>query len=181
MKKIITLTLALTVLVMAFTGCGKGGKDVVKLKDDHKIGDIVSEIDVKFKEKYGEDYRIGFPVDESFVTDACLLTTADVAEFSGEYANNMVRNDAVIVLKAADGKVETVKKAMETYKQSIIDRYQTYPVGGSLERAQASTVTVKGDYVIYLCMGDFNMETDTPQFEEDMKICADVVNSMFTA
>lgn len=181
MKKIITLTLALTVLAMAFTGCGKSGKDVIKLKDDYKIGDIVSEISVKFKEKYGDDYQIGSPVDDAFLTDACLLNAEDVSEFSGEYANNMVRNDSVIVIKAAEGKVDAVKTAMETYKQSIIDRYQTYPVGGSLERAQASTVMVKGDYVIYICMGDFNMKTETPQFEEDMKTCTDVVNGMFTA
>ena len=181
MKKILTLALTFAVLAVSMVGCGSKSDNTVKLKDDYKIDDISKQVELKLQEKYGEEYLIGSPVDEAFLKDGCLIDMNDIEEFSGAYANNMVRNDAVVVLKAKSESVEKVAEALKAYKQTLIERYQTYPVGGSFERAENSDVMIKGNYVIFLCVGDFNMETEAPQFEDDMAAAKETVNSLFNA
>ena len=172
--------MTMTLLIMALSGCGGNSETVVKLKDDYKLADISVKVTEKFKEKYGEDYMIGFPVDEIFLTDNCLLDMNDVEKYAGEYANNMVRNDAVVVVEAKKDSVAKISEAMEKYKQLLIERYQSYPVGGSFERAKSSEILIKGNYVIFICMGDFDKETGTPKFEDDMNLVKETVNGMFT-
>ena len=64
-----------------------------------------------------------------------------------------VSADCVVVIEAADGKIHTVKAALENTKQSIVNSFELY-LPDQFEKAKAGRIVVKGNYAVLAIAGD---------------------------
>ena len=179
MKKTLALALALVCAMSVFAGCSK--KDEANtLKDDKTLTDVVAAIDAKFVETYGADFSavpMGMPIDETYLVDMCAIDMETIEEFVGNVAMTMVRNDTLIAVKAKEGSADAIKLAFEKRKTDLVAQYETYPVGGSLERAQNAEIYQKGNYVFFLAIGG-NDDTAL-DFAKDLDLAKTTIDSMF--
>ena len=65
----------------------------------------------------------------------------------------MVSADRVVVIEAAEGKIDAVTEALETFKQSAIAQFELY-LPDQYEKAKAGRVVVKGNYAVLVIAGD---------------------------
>ena len=60
-------------------------------------------------------------------------------------------SDVKMELEAADGKVEEAKKALDAYRETLVNDTLQYPM--NISKVQASQVYVVGDYVFFIMLG----------------------------
>lgn len=183
MKKILTAVLA-AVMVMSFTvGCSKKNEDNTNtIKDGKKLNDVITAIDNKFKEKYGEDFgavMMPMEIDDQYITDFVGLSSSDIQEKAGNLAMSMTNSDILLAVKAKEGKIDTVKQALEKRKTDLEAQYETYNVMGSYDRAKAGEVYVKGDYAFLIVVGPGPEGDEAPAFDKDVAMTKEVIDSMF--
>lgn len=184
MKKILTFVLAV-VMIASFAACGSKQPASGTLIEGKTIEDVFTAVDAKFAEKYGEGYgavAMSTPIEEQFLADFMELDSSAYEEFAGSMSMSMTNSDAFFVIKAKEGKVEAVTQAVEKRIADLVTQYQYYPVNGSYDRAMAGEAYVKGNYVFCIVVGQFaDMDEQTPNFEEDVQMTKQVIDSMFNA
>ncbi|GAB6167781.1 hypothetical protein JCM1393_02410 [Clostridium carnis] len=161
MKKIISTLLAVFVLGITITGCSsKGGED-----KNVKPSDIVKTI----KEKI--ELRAMMPIEEELAKEKIHLNLDDVEEYSIE--NGMINSglEVIAVIKAKDGKVESVKTSLE---KVIEDKKAAAFYPGEPEAVEAAKVKIVGNYVGLFIIPDYedgqnNSENAAKIFEEALK------------
>lgn len=79
------------------------------------------------------------------------LTSDMYVDFCYKMPMISVNVDTLIIVKAAEGKVEDVEKALNTYRDSIINDSMQYPM--NLVKTNNSIVRVFGDYVAFIQLG----------------------------
>ena len=62
-----------------------------------------------------------------------------------------VNVDTLIIVKAKEGQIETVKEVMETYREKNISENMQYPM--NLGKVQASRIEVYDNYVCFIQLG----------------------------
>lgn len=181
MKRLFALALCLMVVS---TGCADKNKPGT-IKDGKKLEDVIAAVDARFAEKYGTDYKtvsMGMPIDEQYLVDFCAIEADAVKEFAGSVSMSMTNSDAFFVVLAKEDSLETVRQALEKRREDLIAQYTQYPVNGSLERAEAGEVYVKGNYVFLIVVGAMPNTSDrAPDFAGDVQMAKDVVDGMFYA
>ena len=115
----------------------------------------------KMKEVYGENYLPAVPVDATVFNDMTGLTSEDYTDYVGEAPMISMHADRIYVVKAAEGKVDTIKTALETYRQNQIDGVMQYPM--NLTKWKGSQVVTYGDFVVFIMLGGY---LDTPMNDE---------------
>ena len=143
MKKIISVIMAAILSMSLLTACG-GGKEVTASYDVNEV--LTTITDAVPLAMPGE-------VTEEYLTIMMGLDMADVANYAGQMAMVNVSADCVIVIEAAEGKIDTVKAALENTKQSIVNSFELY-LPDQYEKAQAGRVVVKGNYAVLAIAGD---------------------------
>ena len=77
-------------------------------------------------------------------------------EFAGQQTLTNGKPGTVLVVKAAEGKADTVKTQLEAYRDGIVATWENYkddfPIG--YEQTQNGRVVVKGDYVVLAIAGE---------------------------
>lgn len=183
MKRIITAAAAVMAMLVLASGCFQKKTEPNTIKDGKSLSDVVAEIDKKFAEKYGEGngaVMMPMEVDEMYLTDFAHLDKADVDEYAGSYSMSMTNSDALIAVKAKDGKIDAVKEGLEKRKSDLVAQYEQYPVNGSYERAQSGEVYVKGNYAFLIVVGVMPDDPDAPvDFSEDIAMVKTAIDSMF--
>jgi len=182
MKKFFAVLLA-AAMVITMVGCG-GKKDASgTIKDDKTLADVMTAVDAKFAEKYGEGYgavAMAAPIEEQYLADFMELDSSVYDEFAGDISMSMTNSDAFFAVKAKEGKVDVVKQALEKRLSDLIAQYEFYPVSGSFDRAKAGEVYVKGNYVFLIVVGVLeNVEDESPDFSDDVKMVKETIDSMF--
>ena len=65
----------------------------------------------------------------------------------------MTNCDIMIVVEAKDGKVDTIKKALQDRQAAQKKQFENYGVMGNIERLDASKVVSNGNFVALLIVG----------------------------
>ena len=78
--------------------------------------------------------------------------TADLYdEFFGEMPMISTNVDTLIVIKAAEGKLEAVEGVLNAYRENLVNDTMQYPM--NLGKIQASEVKTIGNYVCFVQLG----------------------------
>lgn len=182
MKRVLSLLLSV-VLVLAFSACGSKKNVSGTIKDGKSLQEVIDSVNAKFKEKYGEDYgavAMSMPVEAQYLSDFLDLDSSAYDEFAGGVSMSMTNSDSFFAIKAKEEKVEVVQQAVEKRLSELITQYEYYPVSGSLERAQAGEVYVKGDYVFLIVVGVVKEQTEeSPDFSSDVQMAKETIDSLF--
>lgn len=115
-------------------------------------------------------------LDDSTLSDMLGLSSSDVASYKGTYAGSMTNCDMMIVIEAKDGKIDTVKKALQDKQAAQKKQFEFYGVMGNIERLDASKVVSSGNFAALLIVGVMG------DGEEDYDCAGDVsaASSAFT-
>ena len=71
----------------------------------------------------------------------------------------MVSSDNLIGIKAKEGKVETVQKALEARKEMVVQSFEQY-LPTELDKAKAGKVVTLGDYVFLIIVSNADMDEE---------------------
>lgn len=170
MKKILLGLTVLLLLTACSTGKGSGNVDV-------------KEVHAKVKEAYGENYVPKMPVEMDLLETLFNVSGDDIASFVAELPMMNVHIDTFIAIEAKPGKADSVKKALETYRDEVVNNGFNYPM--NIAKAQASQVIQHGDYVFFVMLGAFDDSEYTDEatalkFAKDQtQIGIDAINSFF--
>ena len=147
---------------------------------------IYDAINEAFAEKYPDAGMVipnmPMEVDETTLKDKFGITTDMVTDYKGEIAGMMTNCDMLLIVKAADGKLEDVKAALEKAKDDQTAQFEMYGVMGNIERTQAAKVVTNGDYAALIMVGIMpEDETATVDFTEDVQLAEDTFNATIDA
>lgn len=143
MKKIISVIMAAILSMSLLTACGGGNEATASYDVNEVLTTITDAVPLAMP---GE-------VTEEYLTIMMGLDMADVANYAGMMAMVNVSADCVVVIEAAEGKIDTVKAALENTKQSIVNSFELY-LPDQFEKAKAGRIVVKGNYAVLAIAGD---------------------------
>lgn len=151
MKKILTTIIVLSLATFTLVGCS--GKPEKATSESLKEGLTPKSIVYDINEAIG--IPMGGEIDETAAKELFHLNLEDVEEYSIMISQANISSANIAIVKAKDGKVEEVKKALEQRQQDVISQFERY-LPEQLEIAQNGKVVVKGNYAILLMID--NME-----------------------
>jgi len=194
MKKLLTFLLASVLCAAALSGCSQKAPEQ-KPSDEQQpsveapaeepteaeepsLDDIVSAV----KEAYGENYLPSMAMDEQMLQDVCGITMEDVEEFYAEGPMMSGHIDTFIVLKAKEGKVDSLAQELQTYLDQQQNDALCYPENGI--RIQSATVLTQGNYAFYMMLGGYDNDAHTEEeivkyADEMTKLGVDTVEALF--
>ena len=142
MKKVLSLIMAGVLSVGMLTACG--GKEETPSYDVNEVlNTITTAVPIAMP---GE-------VPESELEMIMGLSADDYVNYAGQMCMAMVSADRDVVIEAAEGKIDAVTEALETFKQSAIAQFELY-LPDQYEKAKAGRVVVKGNYAVLVIAGD---------------------------
>lgn len=150
MKKVLSVIMALALSMTLFTACGGNGNNATATYD---VNEIVTKINDAVPVAMAGDFT------EEELTMMVGLNSEDIASWAGKYAMVNVSSDRLIVIEAAEGKVDVVKAALETYKENVASQFELY-LADQYDKAKAGRVVVKGNYVLLAILGDGQVVVD---------------------
>lgn len=143
LKKLLTV-LAAAVLAMALlTACG-GGSSSSAAVSAKGVADIQAEV----LQANPISNQLTITDDHLYLLDY-LLNQEDVAEYAGVRSNDAYDAGLVLVIKAAEGKAESVKTTLADYADSMVAYYGNYPESAeAMQNVENGVLTVSGDIVV---------------------------------
>lgn len=165
MRKFLISVLAATMIGATLTACG-GQKDNTSKVEQSNVSMSMSASEMTNKLVEAEMVRMPMPVDDQMVNELYHLNLEDVEEYGIAETGISPGNSAVIIVKAKDGKVDSVKESVDKILEDKIGK-AFYPE--EKEVAESSEVKVKGNYVSL-----FVLPKD--QLEEANKIYGEAFN-----
>lgn len=168
MKKIISAFSVILCCMMLVTGCsGKETAGGVKMKDGQTVqtvtDQIINEVGI----------AMGMQLDDTVLKDMFYIDGADVEAYAGEMSLSMTSADNIVAVQAKEGKIDTVKQALEKRLADVRQSFEQYLPEQS-EKAQKGQVVVKGNYAFLLILGE-----DSTTYDDDMKKANDIINEAF--
>ena len=143
MKRFAAFALTLVLCVGLFSGFGS--------EANYNVADVASAIEAVAAIDNPTDFT-----DDDLTLDMSLDMEAAVEEYAGQRTKTNGAPGAVLVVKAKAGQAETVKAALEGYRDGLVAQWENYkdefPVG--YEQTKAGRVVVKGDYVVLAIAGE---------------------------
>lgn len=143
MKRFAAFALTLVLCLGLFSGCGS--------EANYNVVDVASAIEAVAAIDNPTDFT-----DDDLTLDMSLDMEAAVEEYAGQRTKTNGAPGAVLVVKAKAGQAETVKAALEGYRDGLVAQWENYkdefPVG--YEQTKAGRVVVKGDYVVLAIAGE---------------------------
>lgn len=143
----------------------------------------VNKIAQKIKDSYGENYLPSMPMDNEMINTTFGLEEGSYTEAFAEMPMISAHPDTLLIVKAAEGKTDDVKKKIEEYRQRLLDDTMQYPM--NLPKIQASQVVQNGDIIAFIVLGAVNEDLDASEedqakfAEEQEKIGVDAFNAYF--
>lgn len=143
MKRFVALMLMLVLCLGLLSGCGS--------EANYNVSDVASAVEAVAKIDNPTDFT-----DDDLTLDMSLDMEATVEEYAGQRTKTNGAPGAVLVVKAKAGQAETVKTAMEGYRDGLVAQWENYkdefPAG--YEQTKNGRVVVKGDYVVLAIAGE---------------------------
>lgn len=142
MKKVLSVIMAMALSLSLLTACG--GEEAVTYD--------VNEVANKITEAVPMAMAMDIPEAEveMLITG---ITADDYVNFVGKMSMANVSSDRLIVVEAAEGKVDAVKAALEGYRDATAASFELY-LEDQYQKALNGRVVVKGNYVVLAILGD---------------------------
>lgn len=195
-KRIFALLLAAMMTAAVFTGCSSrdnSNSDAQnntqtqqpaepakpeETKKDVSVDDVVKAV----KEAYGENYYPSMPLEAQMLTDIMGINMDDVDSFYADMSAMSANIDCFIVLKAKEGKIDSVYEQLNNYREIQLNDTMCYP--SNALRIQGSQIMKVGDYAVYMMLGAHPemeaSEDDAVKFaQEQGQIGVDAINALF--
>ena len=158
MKRLICLVCVLVFAAAAFAACGKqdggsGNDGNIGYKNDVKVADLEAAV----AEAYGENYVASQELDSGLLKDMMGLDPELYEEAIAKIPMISAHVDTLVIVKAKEDNVSSVKEALEKYRQSLVEDTMQYPI--NVPKIQASEVVAYGNYVCYIMLGFAEDET----------------------
>lgn len=99
----------------------------------------------------GDNYFPNMPLDPEMLEYSFGITTDMFDDYLAELPMISANVDTLVVVKAAEGKVEAVEEALNGYRDAQISNTMQYPQ--NVGKIQASKVERFGNYVIFTLLG----------------------------
>lgn len=133
MKKFFGLLLVVCMAAM-ITACGGSSKE-------YNISEVLTALDT------ANPLADSRSVSEDDVNLSMNLASDLYQEFTGSIAGDEITGAMNLVIKAADGKAEDVKKALETYRANLISVREPYAPDAAAVLKEGR-LQIKGNYVV---------------------------------
>ena len=186
-KRILALMLAAMMCAASFTACSNesSSQEVStnapveeNVQKDVSLDEIVTAV----KEAYGDNYGAGQALDAQMISDLMGINMDDVEESFAEIPMMSAHIDTFIVLKAKEGKIDSVYEQLNLYRENQLNDTMCYP--SNALRIQGSQIMKVGNYAIYMMLGEHAAvdaaEEDAVKFaQEQGQIGVDAVNALF--
>lgn len=131
-------------------------------KEEQKEDVSLTEIVAAVKKAYGDGYLPNMTIDEDVLAEQYGIKKNMYEEVIAEGPMLSFQIDTFIAVKAKDGKAETVKAAMEKYKQYLLDESMQYPMNAA--KIPATQVYNFGNYVFFSML--VSPQGEEPESEE---------------
>ena len=169
MKRLTAFVCAI-LLAVGVIGCSNSKKEEAKEIE-------LSKVHQEIKDAYGENYLANMDYDSEILEMIFGITPDWVEESIAQGPMMSAHVDTFIAIKATEGNVENVKKALEDYRQMNIDANMFYPM--NLPKLETAVVYQTGDYVFYIMLGgytDVEDESGAKDFyTEQNQIALDII------
>lgn len=135
------------------------------------------------KAAYGENYLPNTAMTSEMTETKFGLKPDSYTEIFAESPMIGAHPDTLVIVKAAEGRLEEVKGKLEEYREQLVNDTMQYPM--NLAKIHASRVVVNGDFAAFILLGAINgnedaSEEEQAQFaEEQEKIGVDAFNAVF--
>lgn len=187
-KRILAFMLAAMMCAASFTACSnnsssqEGGSTNAPVEETVQKDVALDEIVTAVKDAYGENYGAGQALDAQMISDLMGINMDDVEESFAEIPMMSAHIDTFIVLKAKEGKIDSVYEQLNLYRENQLNDTMCYP--SNALRIQGSQIMKVGDYAIYMMLGQLAdmdaSEEDAVKFaQEQGQIGVDAVNALF--
>ncbi|MBQ6948872.1 MAG: DUF4358 domain-containing protein, partial [Firmicutes bacterium] len=157
-------------LAIGVIGCGNSQNDEAKEIE-------LSKVHQEIKDAYGETYLATMDYDSQILETVFGVNPDWVEEFIAQGPMMSAHVDTFIAIKATEGNVENVKKALEDYRQMNIENNMFYPM--NLPKLETAEVYQTGEYVFYIMLGgytDVEDESGAKEFyTEQNQIAIDII------
>lgn len=117
----------------------------------------------------GENYWPDSQIPREMLEGTFGVTQDMYDDYMGEMPMISVNVDTLLIIKAKDGKVETVEDALNAYRDNEINQTMQYPM--NLGKIQASKVAVIGNYVCFVQLGADSPEDGESSDEAVIQYC----------
>ena len=148
-KSFMVLLLVSVVLLSACSGGAGGSSEQAKLDSF-----FLEKAHEAVKEAFGEDYLPSMVIESQMIADIYGVSLDDVDAMIAEGPMMSVHVDTFIGIRAKEGKGESVAKALEAYRKTLVENSLQYPM--NMAKVNASTVYTVGDHVFFLMLGKMN-------------------------
>ncbi len=167
MKKIIALALVFVMALALLAGCTSKDDTTAGTESESAKNPAVSDIYAKIEEEVGADNMPMFmDADDEMVSTYYYVSLDDIEEYVGKFPAINVKADEFFIVKAKDGKAETVKEGIEKRLEDLDAQWKQY-LPEQYEYVKNAVVTVNGSYVL-LAVGP-NAETASEIFDAETK------------
>lgn len=154
MKKIIALVLALVLATACFAACGKVSDETTEavteapaVANDVPTADVLEVV----KNYLGEYYGADADIPAEFLAETYGINAEWVEEYAAQMPMISFRVDTYMVVKAKDGHVDDVEKALTDYHTYQVENSMQYPM--NMPKIKAAKVAKIGNYVLYILTG----------------------------
>ncbi len=107
-------------------------------------------------ETLGENYWPNTAIVPEMLEGTFGITSDMYSDYFGEMPMISTNVDTLVIIKAKDDKVEAVEKALNTYRENLVNDTMQYPM--NLGKIQASRIERIGNYVCFVQLGADTME-----------------------
>ena len=165
-KQLIACFMAASLAAASLTGCS-GSSSSNETSAQETVADVLKDI----KEAYGENYVPDSAVDEQMLSDIIGLSPDLYESYVAEMPMISTFVETFIGVKAKEGKGEEAEKALNAYRDQLVNDTMQYPI--NVAKIQASQVIRHGDYVFFVMLGAPSDEAIEEGDEEALKSAAE--------
>lgn len=143
--------------VETIEGVISGDIVVVPLTDIQKIYKSIRSM---YSDSYYPDTQVQDW--EEYMTETLKLDASWYTDAIVEIPGISAGADKLVLIKASEGNLENVQKALEAFRDNEINNTFQYPM--NLTKVQSAVVETVGDYVVYSVLGGTIDEADWPSY-----------------
>ncbi|HHD2751577.1 TPA: DUF4358 domain-containing protein [Clostridium perfringens] len=165
MKKFFVSILAAAMIGATLMGCGAKNNDGTQVEQSN-IQMSMSASDMTNKLVEADMVRMPMPVDEQTAKEVYHLNLDDIEEYGIAETGISPGNSAIIIVKAKEGKVDSVKESVDKILEDKIGK-AFYPEEEKV--AKSSEVKVNGNYVSLFVLPQDQLEEANKIYEEAFK------------
>ena len=162
---------AVLTTLFLLAGCSKGedstGDAGAGYRDDVSVKGLVEAVASELGDEYWPDTELS----PELLDDWYGISTEMYDEFYGQTPMISANVDALIIVKAAKERQEDVEKALNTYKESMVQDTFQYPM--NVPKIQAAQIRTYGNYVCFVQLGG-SMENIEDNNEAAIEACQKV-------